>query len=137
MKRWNAAERKGVIIAELQAHGVLFEALSEKVGGDLDPFDLICHLAWGQPPLTRHERAANVKKRDVFSKYGPQARQVLEALLDKYADQGVKPLEQVEILRIDPFRQFGTPLELLRGFGGKAAYEQAIQELETELYTAS
>ncbi|TSA80587.1 DEAD/DEAH box helicase [Deinococcus detaillensis] len=137
LKRWNAAERKQAIITELEGEGIFFEALSAELGDQLDPFDLICHLAWNQPPLTRRERAAKVKKRDAFGKYGEKARSVLDALLDKYADQGVEPLEEVQILRIDPFRQLGTPLELVKAFGGRAEYEQAIRELENELYSAS
>ncbi|WP_189090897.1 EcoAI/FtnUII family type I restriction enzme subunit R [Deinococcus ruber] len=136
LKRWNASERKQAIIDELQSEGIFFEALSAEAGGQLDPFDLICHLAWGQPPLTRQQRAARAKKSTVFTKYGEQARKVLDALLDKYADQGVGPIEEVQILKLDPFRQFGTPVEIVRQFGGRTQYEQAIRELEGELYSA-
>jgi len=136
LSRWNAAERKQVIIDELRSEGVFFEALSAELGQSLDPFDLICHLAWGQPPLTRRERAAKVKKRDPFTQYGPQARKVLEALLEKYADQGVGTIEEMKVLQLDPFRQLGTPMELVRAFGNKAAYEAALRDLETQLYAS-
>jgi type I restriction enzyme, R subunit len=135
LRRWNAAERKQAIIEELQGEGVFFDALNAELGQALDPFDLICHLAFGQPPLTRQERAARVKKRDPFTKYGEQARRVLEVLLDKYADQGVAAIEDPKVLQISPFQQLGTPFELVKAFGSKAGYEAAIRDLETQLYT--
>jgi type I restriction enzyme R subunit len=134
LRRWNTAERKQAIIDELVEQGVVLEALEEQAGRDIDAFDLICHVAFDQPPLTRKERANNVRKRDVFTKYGEQARAVLDALLDKYADEGVGPIERIDVLNVQPLNTLGTPVELVRHFGGRAQYLQAVQELETELY---
>ncbi|GHT86161.1 type I restriction enzyme EcoAI R protein [Betaproteobacteria bacterium] len=140
LRRWNDAEKKQAIINELAEHGVFFDALAEEVsaksGKTFDPFDLVCHIAWGQPPLTRKERAEEVKKRDYFSKYGKEARQVLEALLEKYADEGVTSIEETQILTIAPFTQFGTPMEIIRSFGGVEQYQHAVFELEQALYRA-
>ena len=140
LKRWSNAEQKKAIIDELSAQGVMWEALAEEVGkkqtAPLDPFDLICHIAFDQPPLTRKERAEQVKKRDYFSKYAGAARQVLEALLDKYADTGVEHIEDIKILQLDPFSQIGSPIELIKAFGNRAGYEQAVQDLEAQLYSA-
>ncbi len=140
LKRWSSAEQKKAIIDELAAQGVMWEALAEEVGkkqpAPLDPFDLICHIAFDQPPLTRKERAEQVKKRDYFSKYVGAARQVLEALLDKYADTGVEHIEDIKILQLDPFSQIGSPIELIKAFGNRAGYEQAVQDLEAQLYSA-
>lgn len=134
LKTWTSAERKAALIAELEQHGVLLDALAEEVGKDFDPFDLVCHVAFDQPPLTRKERAEQVKKRNYFTKYGEQARKVLNALLDKYADTGVENIEDIKILSIDPFKSMGSELELIKAFGGKPAYLQAIKELEQQLY---
>lgn len=139
LKRWNGAEKKQAVIDELAEQGVFFDALAEEVGQQgkaFDPFDLLCHVAWGQPPLTRRERAENVKKRNYFGKYGERARSVLEALLDKYADEGVGPIEEPQILSIAPINQLGTPIELIRAFGGKDKYQLALAELEQALYSA-
>ena len=107
------------------------------MGKDLDPFDLICHIAFDQPPLSRRDRADQVKKRDVFTKYGPQARAVLEALLSKYQDEGVvADLDNVKVLEISPFSTMGTPLQLIKQFGGKAGFEQAVHELQDALYAS-
>ena len=134
LNRWSSAEKKQVLVEELRDQGILFEALEEEIGKDFDPFDLICHVVYEMPPLTRRERAENVKKRNYFTKYGEQARAVLEAILDKYADQGPEAIESLELLRVQPINQLGTPLEIVKAFGGKPAYEKAIQELEVELY---
>lgn len=138
LRRWSDAEQKKVIIDEMAAQGVMWEALAEEVqakrGQPLDPFDLICHVAFDQPPLTRKERAEQVKKRNYFAKYSGAARQVLEALLDKYADTGIESIEDMQILKIDPFSQIGAPLELVKAFGGKPGYQQAVHELEAQLY---
>jgi len=131
---WNEADRKQVIIEELASHGVFLDELAEQVGRDFDAFDLICHVAFEQPPLTRRERAATVRKRNVFAKYGEPVRSVLDALLDKYADSGLKSIESLEILKVDPLTSFGTPVEIVNTFGGKNQYRAAIQELESELY---
>lgn len=135
LKAWSGAVRKQAIIEELAAEGLLLEPLTEEVGKDLDPFDLICHVAFDQPPLTRRERAENVRKRNVFTKYGPQAKAVLEALLRKYQDEGVTQLDDPAILRISPFDSMGTPLQLLKSFGGRDGFEQAVHELQSALYS--
>lgn len=134
LNRWNAAERKETIIQELEEAGVLFEPLAEAVGKDMGPFDLICHVVFGQPPLTRKERAVNVKKRNYFVKYGEKARAVLDSLLDKYADEGIENVESMNILKLPPINQHGTPIEIIESFGGKDQYQQAIKELEDQLY---
>ncbi len=120
LTRWNRAKKKQAIIDELEEHGIVLENLAAEIGKDYGDFDLICHIAWGQPPLTRKERANNVKKRDYFTKYGEQARAVLTALLDKYADEGIGTLESAKVLRLDPFNTMGTPVEIINQiFGGK------------------
>lgn len=131
---WNDAERKAAILAELAAAGVFVDELAEMVGRDYDAFDLVCHVAFDQPPLTRRERADGVKKRNVFGKYGGKARGVLDALLDKYADGGIGSVESMEILKVDPLTGFGTPIEIVNLFGGKPAYLAAVSELEAALY---
>jgi type I restriction enzyme, R subunit len=134
LQRWTAAEQKQAVVAELEEHGVFLKELAETVGKDLDPFDLVCHIAFDQPPLTRRERANNVKKRNYFAKYADKARAVLEALLEKYADEGITTIEAFNVLRVQPFDQFGTPVEIVRLFGGREQYEQAIRDLENALY---
>jgi type I restriction enzyme R subunit len=134
LNRWSSARKKQAVIEELRNQGVFFEALEEQIGKGYDPFDLICHVVYEMPPLTRRERAENVKKRNYFTKYGEQARAVLEAILDKYADQGPEAIEAMEILKVQPISQMGTAVEIVQAFGGKPAYEQAIQALEAELY---
>jgi type I restriction enzyme R subunit len=131
---WNDAERKQAIIEELAGKGVFLDELAEQVGRDYDAFDLICHVAFDQQPLTRRERADKVKKRNIFAKYGGQARAVLDALLQKYADSGITSVESLEILKVDPLSGFGTPIEIINLFGGKPAYLAAIRELEEALY---
>ena len=131
---WNAAARKQAIIELLAGQGVFLDELAEQVGRDYDPFDLVCHVAFDQPPLTRRERADGVRKRNVFGKYGDKARAVLEALLQKYADSGIASVESLEILKVDPLRAFGTPVEIVKLFGGRDNYLAAIRELETALY---
>jgi len=132
--RWKGAERKQAIIEELADEGLALEALRDEVGKDLDAFDLICHVAFDRPPLTRRERADNVRKRDVFTKYGPQARAVLEALLQKYQDEGVINLSDTRILQITPFDSMGTPLQLIKQFGDRTDFEKAVHELQSALY---
>ena len=134
LERWRSAERKQTIIEELAAEGLLLDPLTEEVGKDLDPFDLICHVAFDQPPLTRRERADNVRKRDVFTRYGTHARAVLEALLQKYRDEGVTGLDDPRILKIAPFDAMGTPLQLIKQFGGRAGFERAVHKLQSALY---
>jgi type I restriction enzyme R subunit len=134
---WSKAEQKSVIVEELEEQGVLITALAEEVGKDFDPFDLVCHVAFDQPPLTRRERAERVKKHNYFTRYGEKARAVLNALLDKYADQGIEHIEDINVLKVTPLTEFGTPLEILENFGSKEKYLQALRELEAALYKAA
>ena len=137
IRKWDDADQKQAIIKELEEQGVIWEALEEEVGKEYEPFDLICHVVFDQPPLTRKERAENVRKRNYFTKYGDQAQKVLKALLDKYADEGVSNIESMEILKVQPINQLGSPFEIIKAFGGKQEYESAIKELETALYSQS
>ncbi|MDP2448722.1 MAG: DEAD/DEAH box helicase family protein [Polaromonas sp.] len=141
LQAWNDADRKAVLLEELEKHGVLVEALAEEVAASgltgLDPFDLLLHVAWNMPALTRRERARRVQKRNVFTQYGPTARKVLEALLDKYADEGIAAVESDEVLRVQPLNTLGSPVELVKSFGGRAQYLAALQVLERELYSLS
>ena len=131
---WNDAEKKQAILEELAAKGVFLDELAEQVGRQYDAFDLVCHVAFDAPPLTRKERATQVKKRNVFAKYGEKAHAVLDALLQKYADSGITSLESLEILKVDPLTAHGTPVEIVKLFGGRDGYLTAIRELETALY---
>lgn len=138
LRRWKGEARKDAVIDELAAEGLLLDPLMEEIGKELDPFDLICHIAFDQPPLTRRERANNVKKRDFFTKYGPQARAVLEALLAKYQDEGlVTGLDDVRVLQVPPLSQMGTVTQLIKSFGSKAGFEQAVHQLQDALYQES
>lgn len=134
MKVWTKAERKRAVIAELVSRVILVEELAEEVGRDYDPFDLVCHVAFDRPPLTRKERANNVRKHDVFAKYGEKARAVLDALLDKYADAGIEQIEDPAILNVQPINTMGTPLEIIALFGGREKYFAAVRQLEAALY---
>jgi type I restriction enzyme R subunit len=134
LNKWNTADKKTALIEELQQQGILVEALYNAVSKELDLFDLICHVAYDQPPLTRKERAENVKKRNYFTKYGEQAKNVLENLLDKYADEGIDDIESMEVLKVKPFTEFGSPVEIVSAFGSKNKYLEALHELESELY---
>ena len=134
LRRWKAAERKQAIVEELEAEGLLLDTIAEELGRDLDPFDLICHVAFDAKPLTRRERAENVRKRDAFNKYGEQARAVLDALLAKYADQGVFNLDDVSVLRIPPLTELGTPVQLINAFGGRDKFVAAVHDLQAALY---
>lgn len=135
LQKWNSSKKKAAIIEELAEYGIELPKLAQEVGKDYGDFDLICHIAFDQPPLTRQERANNVKKRNYFTKYSGQARAVLEALLDKYANEGVTSIENNNVLKLNPFDTIGTPVEIINGvFGGKANYEQAVQELEQQLF---
>ena len=134
---WSSANRKQAILDELAEQGVLIEELQEQIGQEFDPFDLLCHVAFDMPPLTRRERANNVKKRNYFTKYNEQAQAVLNALLDKYADAGVANLENMDVLKIKPISDFGNPAYIVnRIFKGKKFFEQALHELEEALYAA-
>ena len=134
LTEWQGADRKQAIIDELKSKGVFFDELAEQVGKEYDAFDLVCHVAFDQKPLTRRERVYRVKKRDLFAKYSETARAVLEQLLDKYAEAGINSVESIEILRVDPLSKFGTPIEIVAAFGGKNNYLQAVNELEQALY---
>jgi type I restriction enzyme R subunit len=134
---WKQSDKKHAIVEELEQQGVIFAALNEEIGSGFDPFDLICHVAFEQKPLTRKERAEQVKKRDYFTKYGDLARKVITALLDKYSDDGVLDLENPEIIRLDPLGKLGSPVEIIRAFGGRPAYDAAIHALTDELYTVA
>ncbi|MDD2535715.1 MAG: DEAD/DEAH box helicase family protein, partial [Macromonas bipunctata] len=138
LQAWQQADRKAALLQELEGQGVLLEALADEVTHtgmvDLDPFDLLLHVAYDQPPLTRSERARRVQKRNVFTQYGPVARKVLEALLDKYADEGIATIESNEVFKLQPFTDLGSPVELVRSFGGRPQYLSALQMLERELY---
>ena len=134
LNKWNNTDKKTAIIKELEEQGVMVTALQDAVDKELDLFDLVCHVAYDQPPLTRKERANNVKKRNYFTKYGEQAKKVLEALLDKYADEGIVTIENTEVLSIDPLTNFGTPREIIELFGSKEKYAAAVKELEKQLY---
>lgn len=138
LQAWQQADRKAALLQELEGQGVLLEALADEVAHmgmvDLDPFDLLLHVAYDQPLLTRRERARRVQKRNVFTHYGPVARKVLEALLDKYADEGIATIESNEVFKLQPFTDLGSPVELVRSFGGRPQYLSALQTLERELY---
>ena len=135
LRTWNTAGKKQAIIELLEDHGIILENLKETIGKEYGDFDLICHIAYDQPPLTRKERVNNVKKRNYFTKYGEQARAVLNALLDKYADEGILTIENAKVLKLKPFSHMGTPMEIINQvFGGKTQYEDAVQELEQELF---
>lgn len=133
---WRGADRKAEITDLLRERGIDLAALKEEQGlADVDDFDFICHIAYGQKPLTRRERAEQVKKRDVFSKYGADARRVLEALLEKYTIDGISQLEDVDILKLEPFRQMGTLAHIGQFFGGREQYDAAVRELEDFIYS--
>jgi type I restriction enzyme R subunit len=137
LNRWTSADKKQAIIEELEKEGVLIDALTDEVGKDYDPFDLVCHVAFGQKPLTRRERADNVKKRNYFAKFEAKARVVLEALLDKYADEGLDNIEDPKVLKVQPFDKYGTPLEIVQAFGGRDKYFEAVRDLEESIYSAA
>ena len=137
LKKWSEAEKKQAIIDELAEEGVLLDAIKEETGKtELDDFDLICHLAYDKAPLTKKERANNVKKRNYLYKYSDMANAVLEALLDKYADDGIKEIEETKVLQLKEFAKFGSPMKIVKEFGGKKGYQKAVRELENEIYSA-
>jgi type I restriction enzyme R subunit len=136
LKRWLDSEKKIAIVQELEEKGILFSELKKEVDRDLDPFDLICHIAFDQPPLNRQERANNVKKRNYFGKYTETAQKVLEGLLEKYEDEGLENLEDIKVLNLAPFSEYGSIVELVEEFGGKDGYLSAVHEIEEELYKA-
>ena len=132
--KWSESEKKEALLSELAEQGILLEALREEVGKEMDAFDLICHVAFDQPPLTRKERAENVRKRNYFSKYSKKAQEVLTSLLDKYEKEGITTIEQGSILKVQPLNLLGSPVELVRAFGKRKDFDNAIKELENEIY---
>ena len=138
IKKWSETDKKSAIIEELEEQGILFEELREEVkqktGKDLSIFDLICHVTFDMPPLSRKERVEKVKKRNYFGKYSEKARAILNALIDKFVDEGIMEIENRSILSFQPFDKLGTPVEIIKEFGGKDKYEEAIRELEKELF---
>ena len=134
LSRWHQADKKSALIAELREQDVVLEDLQRDVEKDLDLFDLICYVAWGCPPLTRKERAENVRKRDCFAKYGDRAQAVLNALLEKYATDGIENIEELSVLKLEPLKQLGSPGEIVKLFGGKSQYIEVLRELKSELY---
>ncbi|MFZ2220430.1 MAG: DEAD/DEAH box helicase family protein [Rhodoferax sp.] len=140
LQAWNSADRKAALIQELENQGVFFDALADELGEPgkaLDPFDLLLHVAYNQPPLTRRERASRVKKRNIFTQYGTVARKVMDALLDKYADEGITTIESDEVFKVQPFTHLGSASELVKSFGGRAQYLSALRALESALYAPS
>ena len=134
LNRWSSSEKKQVIIDELYEKDILFEELKVDIGKDMDIFDLICHIAYDKPPLTRKERANSVQKRDYFNKYEGQAKEILKALLEKYSDEGIETIETIEVLKLPEFSSFGTAIEIVNTFGGRDKYLEAIKDLENEIY---
>ena len=139
LKHWNSAERKQAVIDELTAQGVLWddliEQVKEKLGDEPDPFDVIIHIVYGQPALTRKQRVTHAKRRrNYFDRYNEQAQAVMDALLDKYSDTGVATIEDTKVLQLPPFDKLGTPIELLKAFGNKEDYHKAVRVLEDSIY---
>ena len=135
INNWDKHKKKYFILEELSQQGVMLSELQKDIGHDLDPFDLILHVAFGKKKLmTRKERANHVRKKNYFDKYSEKAREVLEALLDKYADEGLQHLEDINILNVQPFSQYGSPIEIIHEFGGRDQYLQAVESLEKEIY---
>jgi type I restriction enzyme, R subunit len=134
LARWNQSDKKAVLIAELEGHDIILENLRDEVKKEFDLFDMICHVAWDMPALTRRERAEQVKKRNYFTRYGEKARLVLAALLEKYASEGIENIEDMHVLTLDPIKRLGTPAEIVKIFGSKQKYLAALKELETEIY---
>ncbi len=134
---WEKTERKEAIIEEFESRGVFLDALAEEVGRDLDPFDLICHVAYGREPLTRQMRAQKAKKAAYFEEYEGKAREVINALIEKYADQGITAIDEIGDLVVSPFSEIGTPIQIVEFFGGRAGYMKAIKKIELALYAAN
>ena len=135
---WDAEERKATIVEELENRGVLLSELREAAGDPtIDDFDLICHVAFDKPPLTRAERVRNIRKGGYLHKYSDQARAVIEALLDKYKDSGITQLEDLRVLQVEPFSTMDSPMNLAQRFGGRDQFLQALHELRSQLYTVA
>lgn len=133
--KWNIVDQKRALIEELQNEGIIFDALKQEVGGQYDPFDLILHVAYDKKPITRKERAKRVRGDTYFDKYGKSARKVIDALLNKYSDEGIENLEDARVLQVNPLVEFGRPLEIMKLFGGKAGYQKMIKEIEARIYS--
>lgn len=137
LQAWTKSDKKEAIIEELKNRGVFFEELEKEIGKDLDPFDLICHIAYGKKPLTRKERAENVKKKDYFAKYEGKAREVIDALLEKYSDRGITAIDDIGDLQVSPFTEFGTPVQIVNDiFGGREKYLAVINQIQLSLYSS-
>ena len=136
INRWQATERKDIIVTELRERGIIFEELQKEVGQDVDVFDLILHVAYGKKPLTRSERLKNVKQSSYFDKYEGEAREIIGHLLEKYAEHGITSIDDIGDLQVSPFTQYGPPVEIVEGiFGGREAYMQVVREIECQLYS--
>lgn len=134
LNKWSKADKKQAIIDELYEKDILFTELKDEIGKDIDVFDLICHIAYDKPPLTRKERVKSVQKRDYFTKYEGTARAIIEKLLQKYSDEGIESIETISVLKLPDFSEFGSPIEIVNIFGGKPKYLELIQEIEYEIY---
>jgi type I restriction enzyme R subunit len=137
LNTWSKAAQKRAIVRELEEQGIDLNELEAAVGRDYDPFDLVCHVAYDQPPLTRQERAENVRKRDYFKRYGDKTRAVMEAILNQYSNQGLEAIESPEALKVFPFTQIGTPVEIIKAFGGRNQFQAALRDLEDQIYRAA
>ena len=137
LNTWSKAAQKRAIVRELEEQGIPLAALEEAVGRDYDPFDLVCHVAYDQPPLTRKERAENVRKRNYFTRYGDKTRAVMEAILNQYSNQGLEAIESPDALKIFPFTEIGTPVEIIQAFGGRNKFKAALRDLENQIYQAA
>ena len=134
LNTWSKAAQKKAIVRELEEQGIPFDTLQDAVGRDYDPFDLVCHVAYDQPPLTRKERADNVRKRNYFTRYGDRTRAVMEAVLNQYSNQGLEAIESPDALKIYPFTEIGTPVEIIQAFGGRIKFQAALRDLENQIY---
>jgi type I restriction enzyme R subunit len=137
LSSWDEADKKSALIAELSDQGIVLEDLQKSIQKDLVLFDLICYVAWGQPPLTRKEWAENVRKRNCFAKYGVAVRSVLDTLLEKYAADGIENIEELSVLKLEPLKKYGSPKQIIDLFGGKSRYLEVLRDLKSELYQAA
>lgn len=137
LNTWSKAAQKRAIVRELEEQGIPFDGLQDAVGRDYDPFDLVCHVAYDQPPLTRKERAENVRKRNYFTRYREKTRAVMEAILNQYSNVGIEAIESPDTLKVFPFTQIGTPVEIIEAFGGRIQFQAALRDLESKIYEAA
>ena len=137
LQAWNSVEKKSAIIAEMEKAGIFMEELKANTKKDLDPFDMLCHIAYDKPPLTKRERIENVKKRNYFAKYGVKVQEVINALLEKYAETDIQNIETIDILKLEPVNKLGNPMYIINNiFKGRKNFENIIKELENEIYAA-